>query len=446
MRSEIREKNMQLPRVGMRIIKSAIAVFLCFVFYTYFRTNGILFYSQLAALWCIQPQWENTRSKALQRTVGTLTGAVFGLLVLLIDKHLIGNGTASDLLYETLVALTIIGVIYVTLLLRKKDASYFSCVVFLSIVVNHIGDANPYVFVFNRVMDTMIGIIIGMAVNTARLPRRKERDILFISGMDDALLERDHKLSPYSVVELNRMLADGANFTVSTMRTPASLIDPLRGIHLKLPVIAMDGAVMYDLQKNEYLHAYVISLETAHKLRSFFDGFGVNYFMNLILDNMLVIQYQKLQNEAETDVYNKLHTSPYRNYTTMELLPEAQCIYFMTLQPKACIDRIYGEFQKREDFKKLRISRYDSEDYPGYAYIKIYNENATRENMIAYLRKETGIERIVTFGSIEGKYDILVKECDHNKVVKTLKRMYEPFLWEPKILADGHHFGHNTKL
>lgn len=433
MRSNIREKNIQLPRVGMRIVKSAVAVFLCFVFYSFFRKDGIIFYSQLAALWCIQPQWENTRSKALQRMVGTLTGAVFGLFVLLVDKHLIGKNMGNDLIYELLVALTIIAVIYVTLLLHKKDASYFSCVVFLSIVVNHIGDANPYVFVFNRVMDTMIGIIIGMIVNTAHLPRRKERDILFISGMDDALLESDHHLSPYSIVELNRMLADGANFTVSTMRTPASLIDPLRGIHLKLPVIAMDGAVMYDLKKNEYLHAYVISLETVQKLRAFFEGFGVNYFMNLILDNMLVIQYRELQNEAETDIYNKLHTSPYRNYTTMELLPEAQCIYFMIIRPREQIDQIYDEFQKTKDFQKLRISRYDSDDYPGYAYIKIYNENATRENMIAYLRQETGIEHTVTFGSIEGKYDILVKECDHNKVVKTLKRMYEPLLWEPKL-------------
>ena len=65
--------------------------------------------------------------------------------------------------------------------------------------------------------------------------------------------------------------------------------------------------------------------------------------------------------------------------------------------------------------------------------IKIYNENATRENMIAYLKKETGLEKTVTFGSIEGKYDVVVSEYDQNKVVKTLKKMYEPFLWEPKL-------------
>lgn len=361
-----------------------------------------------------------------------MTGAVFGLMVLLIDKNLIPADRTGELVYAVLVALTIIAVIYVTLLIRKKDASYFSCVVFLSIVVIHIGDANPYLFVFNRVMDTMIGIIIGMLVNTAHLPRRKEREILFISGMDDTLLASGQQLSPYSAVELNRMLADGANFTVSTIRTPASLIEPLRGIKLKLPVIAMDGAVMYDLNKNEYLHAYVISKETVDQLQEFLKGFGINYFMNMILDNMLVIQYQQLRNEAEKDIYEKMHTSLYRNYTTMDLTQESLCIYFMIIQPKETIEQIYEQFMRNEDFKKLRIHKYDSDDYEGYAYIKIYNENATKENMIAYLKKETGLEKVVTFGSIEGKYDVLVKEYDHDKVVKTLKKMYEPFVWESR--------------
>ena len=104
----------------------------------------------------------------------------------------------------------------------------------------------------------------------------------------------------------------------------------------------------------------------------------------------------------------------------------------MVIQPKDKIEEIYERFMEKDEFRKLRILKYDSDDYPLYAYIKIYNENATRENMIAYLKKETGLEKTVTFGSIEGKYDVVVSEYDQNKVVKTLKKMYEPFLWEPK--------------
>ena len=53
----------------MRIIKSAVAVFICFMYYFFFRKNGIIFYSQLAALWCMQPNMNNTKAKAAQRTI-----------------------------------------------------------------------------------------------------------------------------------------------------------------------------------------------------------------------------------------------------------------------------------------------------------------------------------------------------------------------------------------
>lgn len=423
----------KLPKIGMRIIKSSVAVFLCFIFYLLFRKNGIIFYSQLAALWCMQPRRETMRGKALQRTVGTMVGAIFGLIVLLIDKNFISADFTGDFCYALLVAGTVISVIYVTLLIHKRDASYFSCVVFLSIVVIHIGDANPYLFVFDRVTDTMIGIIIGMFVNSFHLPRRKEKDILFISGMDDTLLVASQQLSAYSSVELNRMLADGAKFTVSTRRTPASLMEPLRGINLQLPVIAMDGAVMYDMKKNEYLHTYVISTETVYKLQDFLDTFHINYFINMLLDNILIIQYKKLENSAEKDIYDKLHVSPYRNYTNQNVIPQSKCIYIMMIHETKIIEEIYEALQHTEFSERLRMVTYPSDDYPGYSYIKIYNKNATRDHMIEYLKKEIGVERSVTFGSIRGKYDILIEEYDNNKVVKTLKKIYEPLVWKPQI-------------
>lgn len=424
----------KLPPIGLRILKSAIAVFLCFIFYHFFRPSGIMFYSQLSVLWCIQPQRENMLSKALQRTVGTLVGALFGLLVLLIDIHILSTNQVlssySEYFYALLVSITIILVLYVTVLIKKKDASYFSCVVLLSIVIVHIGDASPFLFVFNRVLDTMIGIIIGMSVNSFRLPYKKQKDILFVSGMDDTLISTSEQLSPYSIVEINRMLNDGAQFTVSTKRTPASLIEPLRGIHLKLPVIAMDGAVMYDINKHTYLHSYILSKELTSELCTFLDQFQINYFINALIDDILVIQYKELINETEKKIYEQLHESPFRNYTKCDVSGISHCIYIMLIQPKDQIDEIYKALQKVTFYSQIRISSYDSMDYPGYAYIKIYNANATRENMLSYLKQMTGLTKVVTFGSIEGKYDVVIKEYDNNKVAHTLRKMYEPNIFE----------------
>ena len=76
--------------------------------------------------------------------------------------------------------------------------------------------------------------------------------------------------------------------------------------------------------------------------------------------------------------------------------------------------------------KELKVLKYESDDYPGYSYIKIYNRNATKENMIQYLKKMTGLSQIITFGTIPGRYDVLVSPGDTNRVVHMLKKLYEP--------------------
>lgn len=418
------------PKIGLRIVKSAVAIYICFLFYFFIDKQGIIFYSQLAALWCIQPQKETMAAKAFQRTVGTLAGAAVGLIVLLIDQNYVAKGVRGELVYGLIVAVAVVVVINITLIVHKKDASYFSCVVLLSIVVVHIGDANPYSFVLSRVADTMIGIIIGMSVNSFHLPRKKIKDILFISGIDDTLLVESEKLSSYSYVELNRMLKDGANFTISTKRTPASIIELMRGVNLKLPVIAMDGAVLYSISKNEYVRTYIISKETVAGVRKILDQFDINYFMNMLIDNTLIIQYKKITSDAERDIFDTLSKSPYRNYVNCDLASQANCIYFMIIDKEDKIEKINEALGKTEYNQKLRIVTYPSDDYPGYAYIKIYNKNATRENMIQYLKKMTGIQRCITFGSIENVYDVVVKAYDNDKVVSTLKKMYAPVRWK----------------
>ena len=160
----------ELPPIGLRIIKSAVAVLFCYLI-SFLRGNqGIVFYSLLAALWCIQVYVENTKKNAIQRFIGTVVGAAYGLFYLLVRNRFvleIGFNKAVDALF---ISMLVVITLYTTVLMKKKQASYFSCVVFLSIVVNHVTDANPYLFVWNRFLDTVIGIIVGVGVNTFSLP------------------------------------------------------------------------------------------------------------------------------------------------------------------------------------------------------------------------------------------------------------------------------------
>ena len=158
--SEVIKTN-RFPPIGQRIIKSAVA--LCMIVY-HIRSllpieNGIPFYSALAALWCMQPSVDTTKNNAGQRTFGTVTGAAYGLVFL---NFLYFSKITEPICVYLLASAVVIPVIYSTVVLKKRNASFFSCVVFLSIALTHSFDQDPYIFVFNRVMDTFIGIGIGI--------------------------------------------------------------------------------------------------------------------------------------------------------------------------------------------------------------------------------------------------------------------------------------------
>lgn len=417
-----------LPPVGLRIIKSALGVFLCFIIYFLRGQRGMPFYSALAVLWCIQPYTKNTFLNALQRAIGTCIGAVFGLLVILLAAN--GFYPENSILHYLFISLFIIPVIYTTVLINRKNASYFSCVVYLSIVVNHLGDLNPYLFVYDRVWDTMTGILLALLLNLARIPRKKRRDILFVSGLDGALLDPNNALTSYSKIELNRMIEDGLSFTIATMRTPASMIEPLKDIQLKLPVIVMDGAALYDTVRHCYEKVLAISAEEAYGLYSFFKAQGFHVFSNIIIEDLLVILYGDFKNSAEQSVFDSLHTSLYRNYIKRELPRSQDVVYFMILDTTERTSRLYGLLDQKGWTRQYKVLFYPSTDYPGYSYIKIYNKHADRLTMIQHLQRQLGLTRAERFSTDKTQCDYLIQNNNGNQVVKLLQRQFSPPVWK----------------
>jgi len=49
--------------------------------------------------------------------------------------------------------------------------------------------------------------------------------------------------------------------------------------------------------------------------------------------------------------------------------------------------------------------------------------------MTEYLKAMLDLKKTVTFGSIEGKYDIVIRSGDSNRVVRELKKRYEVVKW-----------------
>ena len=327
---------------GQRIIRSVIAVWVCMLIYALRGLRGEPFYSIIAAVQCIQPYSSNMLTEGRDRIIGTLIGAFWGAFILFMDLLPMGGTWQTYAMQFILLGVFTGLVIYSTVLFKIPQFALFSAVVFLGIAMFHMEDVNPYIHVINRSLDTIIGVGVAIVVNSVHLPRVKDRTTLFVSGIDYVLFREDRQMSPYTKVELNRCIADGMRFTVSTRQTPATVRETLSEINLRLPIVAMDGAVLYNLETMQYLRTVKMNPDLVRKITDFFHEEGMPFFLNTVQDNLLVIYFrdykdlileevkdahhERIEQEGEDFVlnksaylalarlYRKKRTSPYRNY------------------------------------------------------------------------------------------------------------------------------------
>ena len=329
----------------------------------------------------------------------------------------------DSFLHYCIISIALIPIIYTTVVIKQKKASYFSCVVFLSIVVNHLMDENPYIFVANRSLDTLIGIFVGLVLNSVCIHGKYDRDTLFIADVDRAMDGLSTGITPFSQIMIKNMLEKGMLLTFMTLRTPAGFLEGMPDIKPKLPIIAMDGAILYDIKENRYPKVYVISAEHACNIESFVRSRGFNIFTTIILEDVLIIYYDELKNTAEIDIYEKMHKSPYRNYLNKERPKDHPVVYMMCVDETRKIEQLVEDIKRSDIYEELKILSYPSDDYKGYSYIKIYSKNASVQNMTDYLRNMTGAEETLTFGDNDrNKTDYCYTECD--QIVRKLHHQF----------------------
>ena len=415
----------KLPIPGQRILRTMVAVWLCLLVYVLRGRHGEPLYAALAVLQCIQPYTKATRTVGRKRIIGTLIGAVWGLLLLLTEESLARMGHDEPWQHFLLIGFFTGIVLYSTVLLKVSETAYFSAVVFMVITIKHANDVSPYVYAFNRTLDTIIGVLVAEVVNRVHLPRLPQKDTLFVSSIGDTILDQDRRLMPYSKVELNRLLDDGAKFTVATSETQATVRELLAGVELRWPVITMDGAALYDMKTMEYLRTVPMGEAKARRLVDWVREQGLPFFSNSVEQNLLVIRYAELPNPAMQQLFDQKRKSPYRNYVRSDADLEKDMLYLLILEKTEILE------------EKLRLLRAEpwSGDYrivqtvspfAGYSSLKIYDAAVSRAAMLRELEELMQTKQTVTFGSIPGRYDVVIVNSDHNHMVRELKRRFEP--------------------
>lgn len=148
--------------MGMRIIKTGFAVFICCLLAHIIGTSPL--FAAIAAVISMKTTYEDSLKIGRNRVLGTLIGGLAGMSLLYVFASL--NIESGRLLYD------IISVGILMLLIKILDSIYQSgtiiitLVVFLSLLYLDIG-ADMTIFSYSalRVIETIVGVMVALVIN-----------------------------------------------------------------------------------------------------------------------------------------------------------------------------------------------------------------------------------------------------------------------------------------
>ncbi len=154
---------MKLKKPGQRIFKTALAVFLSFTFSHFRSADALPFYSAIAAIICTKNDVNESIEIGLNRILGTFIGGFVGFLYLLFVKKNLTNEIENYFLLSVIMAF----LIWIVSSMEKPNAISIMCIVLASVSINHAGENFGAIdFAVNRVLDTLVGVVIAILVNS----------------------------------------------------------------------------------------------------------------------------------------------------------------------------------------------------------------------------------------------------------------------------------------
>lgn len=415
------------PHIGQRIVKTTIAVFLCLLIY-YLRGysgQGMPTESAITAIICMQPYVRDTRTYAINRMTGTLIGAAWGLIFLLLLLVFPALGANPLCLYATM-ALGVLISLYSAVLVGKADTSSLAAMVFLCIVISFPDIDAPLQQTMNRILDIFIGVLVAVSVNIFRLPREKQRDRVFFIRAKDLVADHLSQISPAVRFRLNYLYDDGAKICIMSEHAPAFFTLQMSAAKLSVPLIVMDGAAIYDANENHYLYTATIAETDSTQLRARLNTLGISYFIYTIHNNKACIFHQGEINEQERTIYDRLRRSPYRNYLDGEIYDPNEIVYFKIIAEDRKIAEIEYSLRKALPRGKLRTAIRPQPGAPGISGLYIYSHAASmaqaQKHMMQLLHQEDPTLTPVEIRLRAGYRS----EHDAMHLLTTLGNSYEP--------------------
>lgn len=220
---------------------------------------------------------------------------------------------------------------------------------------------------------------------------------LFVSDLDGTLLNRDAVLTDKTVEALNALIDKGLLFSVATARS-RSAAEKTERLHLSLPMVQLNGVLIYDPQKNAYIDCVPFSFEQACEVIKVLRDFDrMSFVYKYEGDGDIAVEFERFSNQTESDFFEARKDKDYKRFEQVEQIhiqKHERVIYFTMVDT---YERLKPIFEKLSLLAGIKPTLY-VDNYSGLYYLEIFSSKATKGAAVRKLCHLVGADKVVVFG------------------------------------------------
>ena len=218
---------------------------------------------------------------------------------------------------------------------------------------------------------------------------------LYITDLDGTLLTSDAELSDLSSEIINSLIESGVQFSIATARTHATVSEMLSKVKLNVPLVMMNGVIIYDPTAEKVISSAAIDRDSAVKVVDIFKRHRKAPMLYYPDGNYINIYYSDLNNRFQQDyIHERTETGIKQFHYSPEPEVMDNLVYIVTLDPKEELQEIYEEICKLEGVNCM----FYSDNYTGCYFLEVMSAKVNKGTGAKFVKDYLGAEKMIAFG------------------------------------------------
>ncbi len=219
---------------------------------------------------------------------------------------------------------------------------------------------------------------------------------LYVTDLDGTLLNRQDRVSPFSIRVINSLVEKGMLFTYATARSLVSASKVTEGLSTNIPVIAYNGAFIFQPSTGAILSREDFTAEERALVTETLDRYGISPLVYSFVSGVEKVSWiPQNENDGIRRYLDLRQGDPrLRPVAGRDSLYEGDMFYFTCIGEKEELQPVYDLFSADSRYR----CTIQQELYRPEYWCEIMPARASKANAIRKLKAMWNCDRVVSFG------------------------------------------------